>query len=45
MLDGDAHLAREFLAIGAGAQVVGVTQFCDFPPEAAQKPKVGYAFV
>lgn len=30
-------------AIGAGAQVVGVTQFCDFPSEAAQKPKVGYA--
>lgn len=30
-------------AIGAGAQVVGVTQFCDFPPEAVQKPKVGYA--
>lgn len=30
-------------AIGAGAQVVGVTQFCDYPPEAAQKAKVGYA--
>lgn len=29
-------------AIGAGAQVVGVTQFCDYPPEATQKPKVGY---
>lgn len=30
-------------AIGAGAQVVGVTQFCDYPPEATQKTKVGYA--
>lgn len=30
-------------AIGAGAQVVGVTQFCDYPPEASQKTKVGYA--
>ena len=29
-------------AIGAGAQVVGVTQFCDFPAEATQKAKVGY---
>ena len=29
-------------AIGAGAQVVGVTQFCDFPAEAKQKTKVGY---
>ena len=30
-------------AIGAGAQVVGVTQFCDFPAEARQKAVVGYA--
>ena len=30
-------------AIGAGGQVAGVTQFCDFPPEALRKPKVGYA--
>ena len=30
-------------AIGAGGQVAGVTQFCDFPPDAAKKPKVGYA--
>ncbi len=30
-------------AIGAGTQVVGVTQFCDFPAEATQKVKVGYA--
>lgn len=30
-------------AIGAGTQVVGVTQFCDFPAEAMKKAKVGYA--
>jgi len=30
-------------AIGAGDQLVGVTEFCDFPPEALKKPKVGYA--
>lgn len=30
-------------AIGAGGQVAGVTQFCDFPPDALDKPKVGYA--
>lgn len=31
-------------AIGAGEQVVGVTSFCDYPPEARSKPKVGGAF-
>jgi iron complex transport system substrate-binding protein len=30
-------------AMGAGEQVVGVTQFCDFPPAASLKAKVGYA--
>jgi len=30
-------------AIGAGEQVVGVTQFCDYPSEAQTRPKVGYA--
>lgn len=30
-------------AIGAGEQVVGVTSFCDYPPEARSKPKVGGA--
>lgn len=29
-------------AIGAGDQLVGVTQFCNYPPEALIKPKVGY---
>ncbi len=28
-------------AIGAGAQVVGRTRFCDFPPEASALPAVG----
>lgn len=30
-------------AIGAGDVVVGVTDFCDYPPEAATRAKVGYA--
>jgi len=30
-------------AIGLADRVVGVTQFCDYPPEARTKPKVGYA--
>jgi len=28
-------------AIGAGDRVVGVTRFCDYPPEAKKKPKIG----
>lgn len=28
-------------ALGLGARVVGVTEFCNYPPEVAQKPKVG----
>jgi iron complex transport system substrate-binding protein len=28
-------------AVGAGAQVVGVTSWCDYPPEAKSKPKIG----
>ena len=28
-------------ALGQGALVVGVTEYCDFPPEAKEKPKVG----
>ena len=29
-------------AIGRGDRLVGVTPFCDYPPEAKLKPKVGY---
>jgi len=28
-------------ALGLGDKVVGVTEFCNYPPEAAEKPKVG----
>ena len=28
-------------ALGLGDRVVGVTRFCDYPPEAKKKPKVG----
>jgi iron complex transport system substrate-binding protein len=28
-------------AIGAGGRLVGVTEYCDFPPEAKKLPKVG----
>ena len=27
--------------VGAGEQVAGVTTYCDWPPEAKQKPKIG----
>jgi len=30
-------------AIGSSEQIVGVTEFCDYPAEAKQKPKVGYS--
>lgn len=36
-------ITETLFAIGAGGLVAGVTQFCDFPPEALSKPKVGYA--
>jgi iron complex transport system substrate-binding protein len=28
-------------AVGAGRQVAGVTTYCDYPPEAKSKPKIG----
>ena len=34
-------LTEILFAVGAGDRVVGVTQYCDFPPEAMAKPKVG----
>lgn len=36
-------LTEILYAIGAGDRVVGVTEFCDYPADAVQKPKVGYA--
>ena len=30
-------------AIGLNEEIIGVTEFCDYPPAAQQKPKVGYA--
>ncbi|TKS59214.1 MAG: cobalamin-binding protein [Nitrospira sp.] len=29
--------------IGLNDEIVGVTEFCDYPPAAKQKPKIGYA--
>ena len=38
------HLAELAFAAGAGAQVVGVSAYTDFPPEASRLPSVGDAF-
>jgi iron complex transport system substrate-binding protein len=35
-------ITETLFAIGLGQRVVGVTEFCDYPPEARAKPKVGY---
>jgi len=37
-------LTEIIYAVGSGENVVGVTEFCDYPPEAAKKPKVGSGF-
>lgn len=34
-------VTETLFALGLGDRVVGVTSFCDYPPEAAQKDKVG----
>ncbi len=34
-------ITEVLFAVGAGGQVAGVTRYCDFPPAAADKPKVG----
>lgn len=34
-------LTEILFAVDAGDRVVGVTQYCDFPPEAKRRPKVG----
>ncbi len=36
-------ITETLFAIGLNEEIVGVTEFCDFPPEALSKPKVGYA--
>jgi iron complex transport system substrate-binding protein len=36
-------VTESLYALGFGEYVVGVSQFCDFPPEVLAKPKVGYA--
>jgi len=35
------EVAEIIAALGAADEVVGITEECDFPPELAQKPKVG----
>ena len=35
-------LTEMLFAIGLDDQIVGVTNFCNYPPAAADKPKVGY---
>ena len=34
-------ITETLFALGLGSQVVGVSQFCDFPPEVRKLPKVG----
>jgi len=34
-------ITESLFAIGAGGQLVGVTTYCSYPPEARQKPSVG----
>ena len=34
-------LTETLFALGLGPRVVGVTEFCRYPPEAAAKPKIG----
>jgi iron complex transport system substrate-binding protein len=34
-------LTEIMFALGAGEDLVGVTQFCDYPPAATAKPKIG----
>jgi len=37
-------ITETIYALGADEKIVGVTKFCDFPPEAKQKPQVGGLF-
>jgi cobalamin transport system substrate-binding protein len=36
-------ITEMLFAMEAGDQIVGVTDFCDYPPDALKKPKVGYS--
>ncbi len=36
-------ITEMLFAMEAGEQLVGVTDFCDFPPDALKKPRVGYS--
>ncbi len=35
------NITETLFALGAGAEVVGVTDFCRYPEEAARKPRIG----
>ena len=35
------HITEMLFALGAGDHLIAVTQFCDYPPAALHKPKVG----
>src|ERR1700691_4066432 len=34
-------ITETLFAVGAGAHVVGVSQYCDYPPEVVKLPKIG----
>ena len=34
-------ITETLFAVGAGAEVVGVSQYCDYPPQARRLPKIG----
>ena len=36
-------ITEMLFALGLDEQIVGVTEFCDYPPAALTKPKIGYA--
>ncbi|MBM4123257.1 MAG: cobalamin-binding protein [Nitrospira sp.] len=36
-------VTESLFAIGLDEEIVGVTEYCDYPPQARTKPKVGYA--
>jgi iron complex transport system substrate-binding protein len=34
-------VTETLFALGAGPEVVGVSQYCDYPPEVRRLPKIG----